>query len=218
MQPSWLPPNQMPTGSFQITGEREAPPGALDEKNWRLVITGLVKTPRTLTLPDVQTLATRQLETDIHCVTGWSYRGMRFTGFPLETLLDLVRPTPETKYVWFRASSPRNHDTSLPLDLAREDTWLVTHANGAPLEPSHGYPLRTVTPSRNFYTSLKWIHRIELLSQDRVGFWERTGSYHNNGNPWPGDQRYVSGVLKPERVKRFISLCWSFSYQSNHYG
>ena len=112
----------MPTESFQITGEREAPPGALDEKKWRLVITGLVKTPRTLTLNDVQNLATRQLETDIHCVTGWSYKGMRFTGFPLEILLDLVRPTPEAKYVWFGAYSPRNHDTSLPLDLAREDS------------------------------------------------------------------------------------------------
>lgn len=204
MQPSWLPPNQMPTESFQITGEREAPPEALDEENWQLVITGLVKTPLTLTLTDVQNLSTRYLETDIHCVTGWSYRAMRFTGFPLEILLDLVGPTPKAKYVWFGAYSPRDHDTSLPLDLAREDTWLVTHANGAPLEPSHGYPLRTVTPSRYFYKSLKWIHRIELLSEDRLGFWERTSRYHNNGNPWQGNERYESGVMKRAQVIRFI--------------
>jgi uncharacterized protein YjbI with pentapeptide repeats len=43
-----------------------------------------------------------------------------------------------------------------------------------------------------------------LLPEDRLGFWERTSRYHNNGDPWPGDQRYETGGLRPAQVKRFL--------------
>jgi hypothetical protein len=60
-----------------------------------------------------------------------------------------------------------------------------------------------VTPSRYFYKSLKWVHRIELLAEDRLGYWERESSYHNVADPWPGDQRFVSGSHHPDFLMRF---------------
>lgn len=67
------------------------------------------------------------------------------------------------------------------------------------------FPLRTVTPSRYFYKSLKWVCRIELLTEDRLGYWERESSYHNNGDPWAGDQRFTTGSIDPEKLARFRS-------------
>jgi hypothetical protein len=130
---------------------------------------------------------------------------MRFTGVPLAALLAArgVRVRPEARFVRFAASSARQHDTSLPLDVALADTWLAHAFAGRPLAPEHGGPLRTVTPSRYFYKSLKWVRRIEFLAEDRLGFWERESSYHNNADPWPGDQRYTSGSHTADEIRRF---------------
>ena len=60
-----------------------------------------------------------------------------------------------------------------------------------------------VTPSRYFYKSLKWVRRIELLVADRLGYWERESAYHNGADPWPGDQRFTSGSLRPAQARAF---------------
>jgi len=51
------------------------------------------------------------------------------------------------------------------------------------LTPDHGGPVRTVVPQRYSWKGAKWIRRIELVAEDRPGFWELNG-YHNEGNPW----------------------------------
>ena len=73
---------------------------------------------------------------------------------------------------------------SLEDDLA----LLATHADGEPLTPDHGYPLRMVIPHKYFWKSAKWLRGIELLPADRPGFWERYG-YNNNADPWQ-EERY----------------------------
>ncbi|MBM3264578.1 MAG: molybdopterin-dependent oxidoreductase [candidate division Zixibacteria bacterium] len=198
----WLAPGQLATDRFRVTGEREPLPEALDDEAYRLTVGGLVERPLELTLSEVRTLATYTLDTDIHCVTGWSYRAMRFTGFPLVHLLNMAKPLDTARFAWFLAYSRRNHATSLPLEVARAETWIVTEADGQSLSPDHGYPVRTVTPSRYFYKSLKWLRHIELLAEDRLGFWEGVSHYHNNADPWAGDQRYASGTMTPKQVER----------------
>ena len=65
---------------------------------------------------------------------------------------------------------------------------LATHADGEPLTPDHGGPLRLVVPGKYFWKSAKWLRGIELLSTDQPGFWERYG-YHNDADPWK-EERY----------------------------
>jgi len=60
-----------------------------------------------------------------------------------------------------------------------------------------------VTPSRYYYKSLKWVHRIEILAEDRLGFWEQKSNYHNEADPWRGDQRFISGSIPPQMLKAF---------------
>jgi DMSO/TMAO reductase YedYZ molybdopterin-dependent catalytic subunit len=198
---SGLPPGQTATRKFPVVGEQEPAPEALDLDRWRLTVEGLVERPLSLTYGEILALPQSELVADIHCVTSWSHFGMRLQGVPLAVVLDRAVPRPEARFVRFEAYSPRQHDTSLPLALALEDTWLIHSRDGEPLTPEHGWPLRTVTPSRYFYKSLKWVRRIELLAEDRLGYWERESSYHNNADPWPGDQRFVSGSLPPEKLR-----------------
>lgn len=196
-----LPPGQTATRKFPVVGEQAPSPEALDLDRWRLVIDGLVERPVTLSYPELLALPQGELVADIHCVTSWSHFGMRLQGVPLAVALGQAIPNPEARFVRFEAFSPRQHDTSLPLDLALADTWLIHSRDGEPLTPEHGWPLRTVTPSRYFYKSLKWVRRIEVLAADRLGYWERESSYHNHADPWPGDERFVSGSLPPERLR-----------------
>ncbi len=198
-----LPPGQTETRKFPVVGEKVSSPAVLDLSSWRLVIDGQVEQPLKLSWDELTSLPQSELVADIHCVTGWSQLGMRFSGWPLQRLLERARPLADARFVRFEAYSEHSHDTSLPLDLAREDTWLIHSFNGEPLMPEHGYPLRTVTPSRYFYKSLKWVRRIELLAEDRLGTWERESSYHNRADPWAGNERFTTGSVDPEKLRRF---------------
>ena len=196
-----LPPGQALTRKFPVVGERSPSAAALDLDRWRLAVDGCVVRPLELAWPDYLALPHRERSADLHCVTSWSRPGTRFRGLPLTDLLARAGVAPAARFVRFAAYSDRDHDTSLPLELALADTWLVHEIDGRPLAVEHGFPLRTVTPSRYFYKSLKWLRRVELLAEDRLGYWERESAYHNVGDPWAGDQRFTSGSLDPRELE-----------------
>jgi DMSO/TMAO reductase YedYZ molybdopterin-dependent catalytic subunit len=200
-----LPPGQALTRKYPVVGEKSPAPEALDPDRWRLVVEGLIDPAFEITLGEFLSLPQRDLVADIHCVTGWTQFDMRFTGLPLADLIEAHegRVLPVANFVRFTADSERAHDTSLPVGRALMDTWLVHSFDGRPLAPEHGGPLRTVTPSRYFYKSLKWVHWIEFLTEDRLGYWERESSYHNNADPWPGNERYVSGSHTAKEIEGF---------------
>jgi DMSO/TMAO reductase YedYZ molybdopterin-dependent catalytic subunit len=56
------------------------------------------------------------------------------------------------------------------------------------LPREHGGPARVVVPKLYFWKSAKWVNRIELVAEDRPGFWEERG-YHRHGDPWT-EERY----------------------------
>ncbi len=192
-----LPPGQIVTTRFPVVGEREPSP---DLEDWSLSILGLTEDPRVLDLDDLFAFQQRQVTFDIHCVTSWSRLDSTFTGVPLS---DLVSPLPEARYVSFAAYSQHDHHTSLPLDYAMEHSWVVHRADGEALSAEHGGPVRVVTPGRYFYKSIKWLRTIELLADDRLGWWEVNSSYHNNANPFSGDERFTTGSVRPEQLERF---------------
>jgi DMSO/TMAO reductase YedYZ molybdopterin-dependent catalytic subunit len=199
-----LPPGQIETRRFPVVGERVPSSTALDLGVWRLEVGGLVDEPLSLGHADVMALATDELVADIHCVTSWTRLGTTFTGLPLRRLADRAGVEPTAGFIRFEAHSPRRHDTSIPIDLL-DDTWLVHSADGEALSVEHGWPLRVVVPSRYFYKSLKWVHRIEFLAEDRPGYWERESAYHNVGDPTDGDQRFTTGSLDPRQLSRFLA-------------
>lgn len=198
-----LPPGQIETRRFPVVGERAPSPELSNPSRWYLDVKGLVKEPMRLTLSEFMRLGHRNLTFDVHCVTSWTRLGTTFTGIPLADILRRADPSMEAAFVSFTAFSSRGHHTSLPLQTALESSWLVHSVDGKPLEPEHGGPVRVVTPGKYFYKSLKWVRSVELLAQDRLGWWETHSSYHNNADPWPGDQRFTTGSLRPDQLRRF---------------
>lgn len=199
-----LPPGQVATRRFPVVGESAPPEEALDLETWRLRVTGLVGHEVELTYNGIRALEQRELTTDVHCVTGWTRFATSFTGVPLRTIIELAgRPADSARFVRFEAYSDRAHDTSLALGPALDECWLVHTVDGRPLDVAHGWPLRVVAPTRYFSKSLKWVRVIELRAEDRLGYWERESSYHNNADPWPGNQRFASGSLRPQQVDAF---------------
>ena len=199
-----LPPNQHLTapGKWPVVGGKQPRMG--DDSPWTVTVSGLVETPRAFTLPDLRHLPNVARTVDIHCVTRWSRLGVRFSGVPLAVLLDLCKPLPEARVISFVARTHRNHSTSLPLTDALELETLValTH-QGEPLEMTHGGPVRTVVPGRYFYKSVKWLERIELLAEDRLGYWEAEAGYHNHADPWQ-EERYIAPDVTALDLKRLL--------------
>ncbi len=199
-----LPPGQIETQRFPIVGERTPSTELADPGSWRLDLTGSVHSPITLDLDAFLARAVQELVFDIHCVTSWTRFGSTWTGLPLAILLDEAGLLEQARFVSFEAYSERGHHTSLPLDVARDDSWLVHSFDGKPLEIGHGGPVRVVTPSRYFYKSLKWVRRIVVLEEDRLGWWEDGSYYHNNADPWAGDERFTTGSIRPDQLDRFV--------------
>lgn len=184
---SRLSPNQSLTQKFPVVGERG--PAPFTPAEWRLTVDGLVRTPLQLSFDDCLRLPLVERTWDTICVTGWTHLDHRWKGAPLSALLNMAGPLRDARYVRFAAHSQRRHDTSLPLDYALEHVLLAFEVDGAPLAREHGGPLRSVCEGKYFYKSVKWLKQIELMAEDRPGFWERTSAYHNHADPWL-EERY----------------------------
>lgn len=158
-----------------------------------------------MTLAELQTWPATTHAVDIHCVTRWSRPGMIFRGVPLARVLECVRPQKGAKFISFVARSRRDHSTSLPLaDALSLGSLLAYEAEGQPLPVDHGGPLRLVVPGRYFYKSLKWLQRIELLAEDRLGYWEAEAGYHNTADPWR-EERYMAPALDKQEAARLLA-------------
>lgn len=200
-----LPPHQQLAAPdrWPLVGEK-APDPQRANRPWSIVIRGLVERERVWTLDELRALPQVERVVDLHCVTRWSKLGAHFGGVPLKALLERCRPTPRARYLSFVARSARAHSTSLPLEVALEqDVLLALRYEGQPLPPEHGGPLRTVVPQRYFYKSLKWLEAIEVLREDRLGYWEREAGYHNAADPWQ-EQRYIVPDLDSAHYRKLL--------------
>ena len=89
-------------------------------------------------------------------------------GRPLERAREVVKPKPSARYVV--AHAEQDFTANVPLAaLEDEEALLAYEADGEPLTPEHGWPLRLVIPKRYFWKSAKWLRGIELLDHDEPG-------------------------------------------------
>lgn len=200
--PAALPPGQVLTGRFPVVGE-VVPASGLTRSGCRIEIAGCVERPLTLTFEQLLALPQQTRSVDIHCVTGWSRQAVTMRGVPLRDVLSMAGVRGNASHIRFVAHSVRAHDTSLPLAVALADTWLIHEMDGQALAAEHGGPLRTVTPGRYFYKSLKWLARIELLAEDRPGYWERESAYHNLADPALEQRFDEARIATAETVRAF---------------
>jgi DMSO/TMAO reductase YedYZ molybdopterin-dependent catalytic subunit len=185
LDPARLPPGQYLTEKWPVLHAGTVP--KTDLATWDFKVFGEVAEAVTLVYDELQALPQTEITTDIHCVTRWSRFDTSFTGVHWRELAKLVRPKPSAHFVL--AHAEQGFTANVPLEALQDDNALIAwEADGEPLEPEHGWPLRLVVPSRYFWKSAKWLRGLELLSSDQPGFWERYG-YHNDADYWQ-EQRY----------------------------
>jgi len=183
--PARLPPGQYLTEKWPVLHAGEVPD--VDTATWTLSITGEVEEPVTLSYEQLRALPATEVTTDIHCVTRWSRFDAEFTGVHWRELAALCRPKPTARFVI--AHAEHGFTSNVPLAALEDDSALIVYeADGEPLTPEHGYPVRLFIPTKYFWKSAKWLTGIELSSIDKPGFWERYG-YSNDADYWK-EQRY----------------------------
>jgi DMSO/TMAO reductase YedYZ molybdopterin-dependent catalytic subunit len=183
--PARLPPGQYLTEKWPVLHAGTVPHA--DLTTWDFAVWGEVENPIQLTWEELSLLPRTRVTEDIHCVTRWSRFDVTFEGVHWSAIEERVRPLPSARFAV--AHAEQGYTSNIPVASLRDpQALLTTHADGAPLTPDHGWPLRLVVPGKYFWKSAKWLRGIELAAADRPGFWERYG-YHNDADPFK-EERY----------------------------
>lgn len=184
--PGKVPPGQVVTKIFPVLSATDTP--EIDTETYHFRIYGKVETPFTLSWNELMKMPKIKRTLDIHCVTHWSRLGDEWEGISLKALLEKAKP--KGKYT-MHYSSYVGYSTNVPLEnCIHEDAMLAYNFNGKPLEPKHGGPLRGIIPGLYLWKSAKWIDSIEIMEEDKPGFWEERG-YNMHGDPWK-EERYTN--------------------------
>ncbi len=182
---SRLPPGQYSTDRFPVLHVGDVP--RYDMAAWRFRVGGAVEREVVLTWSDLLALPQVEITTDIHCVTKWSKFDTGWAGVRIRDVLALAGLPTTAAFVLMHGDP--GYTANLPLADVVGDHALLAHTyDGAPLAPDHGGPLRTLVPHLYLWKSVKWATGIEVLTEDRPGFWEQNG-YHRRGDPWR-EERY----------------------------
>lgn len=180
-----VPPGQRVTGGWPVLHEGPIP--RFDPATWSLRVAGDCRRPLELSYDELKRLPNAELQSDFHCVTGWSKLDNLWRGVKTKVLLEVAQPNGDARFVTVGAEY--GYTANLPLDVLWEDESMVVWShNGRDLAPKHGYPLRLLIPRLYAWKSVKWVRSVELMTADRRGFWEVRG-YHNRADPWL-EERY----------------------------
>lgn len=156
----------------------------LDPSKHRLMLNGLVKTPKVFTVDDIMRLPSVSRFHFIECGanTGMEWgnvavptcqytHGMlscsEFTGVPLVTLLELAgADLKKGKFILAEGADGSSMTRTIPMSLVRSGEVLVAYGqNGEMLRPENGYPLRLVVPGVQGVSWVKYLRRIEVGDQ-----------------------------------------------------
>jgi|GEM_PF-749711 len=147
---------------------------------YQLEITGLVESPYTMTLAEIQ--SSHAVTTDImfmYCVEGWEVWG-KWKGILVRELLNKAQIQQEGEYVLFSCAD--GYSTALPISyLKKYDAMLAYRVNLLPLKEDNGYPLRLIAFGKYGYKWAKWVTKMEVIDQSQLGYWETQG-YSDEAN------------------------------------
>jgi DMSO/TMAO reductase YedYZ molybdopterin-dependent catalytic subunit/thiosulfate reductase cytochrome b subunit len=136
--------------------------------SFRLLIYGLVDAPLELSLAELRALPRHEQITQHFCIQGWSGIA-KWSGVSMQTILDLVKPKPEAKWLVFYslgdgADGGRYYDAHPIEQMRYQLTMLAYDMNDAPLSYGHGAPLRLRNEVQLGFKQVKWIAGIEFVA------------------------------------------------------
>jgi DMSO/TMAO reductase YedYZ molybdopterin-dependent catalytic subunit len=215
---AWLTPNER----FFVRSHLNTP--RLDRTGWRLEVTGLVRTPLSLSLADLDALPQNRVVHTLECAgngrgllalpstsgTQWGRGAVgnaAWGGVRLATVLQRAGLSPEAKHVWLEAADQAplpeapTFLRSIPLEKAMEDTLLASTMNGEALPELHGAPLRAVVPGWYGMASTKWLLRLRVEDRPSDNHFMVRGYRYNH----PGEDPATAAPVEAMRVKSLIT-------------
>ncbi len=183
---------------------------AIDPSRYQLLVHGLVDRPMGFTLADLQRFPSVSRVHFIECsgngrvayrdpkpemtaqvIDGMTSNG-EWTGVPLAVLFKEVGVKRAASWFLAEGGDAAKVSRSIPLDKAGDDALIAYAFNGEPLRPANGFPARLFLPGYEANTCIKWLRRLELLSQPNMSK-DETAKYTD---PLPnGTARQFSFVM-----------------------
>jgi DMSO/TMAO reductase YedYZ molybdopterin-dependent catalytic subunit len=181
-----------PTGLHYLLIHYDIP--EVDAEKWRLKIGGLVGKPLELTLDEIKKRPRRTMPVVMECAGNgralfaprrisqpWLLEAIgtaEWTGTPLRVILEEAGVSGAAAEIVFtgldqgvEGDQIQFYQRSLTVDEAMRDEVLLAYdMNGESLPPQHGYPLRLLMPGWYGMTSVKWLDRIEAVSEPFQGY------------------------------------------------
>ncbi|MDE2969523.1 MAG: molybdopterin-dependent oxidoreductase [Chloroflexota bacterium] len=155
-------------------------PTVIDGATWTLPITGLVAAPAMLTLDDLRNnYESRSEFVTLSCISnsvgGDLISTTYWTGVSLQDVLRDVQPTAEAGYLDITCGDGFHETVALDLIDSDPRIMLAYAWDGRPIPFDHGFPLRIWIPDRYGMKQPKWITGIEVISEEREGYWVARG-------------------------------------------
>ena len=151
--------------------------------DYRLRVSGLVENPVELDLAQLRALPHHEQITQHFCIQGWSGVA-KWGGVSMQTIVDLVRPRPEARWVVFYsfAEGPDGgiyYDAHPIEQMGYHLTMLAYDMNDQTLPYGHGAPLRLRNEVQLGFKLVKWIKGVEFVADfSEIGGGE--GGYNND--------------------------------------
>jgi sulfoxide reductase catalytic subunit YedY len=136
--------------------------------DYRLRIGGLVENPTSLDLMQLRSMPNHEQITQHFCIQGWSGVA-KWGGVSMQSILDLVRPTPDAKWAVFYSLSDgpdegKYYDAHPIEQMGFHLTMLAYDMNDEPLSFGHGAPLRLRNENQLGFKQVKWLKGIEFVA------------------------------------------------------
>lgn len=127
-----------------------------------LRVTGLVARELALNPDDLAAMTRQPYLGALNCVEGGNLPETDWAGLTLAEIVALAGPHPEARYVRVSAGP-----YAVPVALADAATVLVCdRLAGEPLAVENGGPWRLVAPGTRYFTSVKWVDRLDLTADE----------------------------------------------------
>ena len=182
----------------------------IDPARYKLMVHGLVDKPLVFTLDELKSFPSVTRVYFLECsgngraaytapkpeLTPQLIDGLlgnaEWTGVPVRTVLREVGVQSGATWALAEGGDAALLSRSVPLEKLMEDSLFVYAMNGEPLRPASGYPVRLLNPGWEGNTCVKWLRRLELISQPNMSR-DETSKYTD---PLPNDtSRQFSFVM-----------------------
>ncbi|HVT94779.1 MAG TPA: molybdopterin-dependent oxidoreductase [Bryobacteraceae bacterium] len=185
-------------------------PPRLSLETWQLSVEGRVSRPRKFSFSDVLELPARQVESVLECsgnaAGGSAASNGKWEGVPISFLLEKAGIGRDAAFVELEgADTGRLLAQSPPLPFAQvvpvekcldASSLLAYKLNGLFLPPRNGFPARALFPGWYGMTSVKWLRRIVVLSEE-----DRGSAFHQSGM-----NRVYNRVIETPEGRKTIPL------------